>query len=139
MANSATITPVLAAGSVASPYLFQVNISQRLCNSTCVAQTPVFNPTFSLVGYSSVSTTGYVATVHVEGVVAYIPCNGNSCCTKTQLISQNFTLPFYSATAPTSVSVAQGTAVNSVAASACQNCSRTFVSETPVTLTVATA
>lgn len=29
--NLAVITPVLAAGSVASPYFFQVNVSQRLC------------------------------------------------------------------------------------------------------------
>lgn len=137
MANSAIITPVLAAGSTITPYLFQVNISQRLCNATCAAQTPVFNPVFSLVGFSSLGDNCYVATIRVEGVIAYIPCNGTHCCTKTQLISQNFTIPFASATAPTSVSITQGTAVNAVAVAACQSCSRNFVSETPLMLSVA--
>lgn len=136
MNNASIITPVLAAGSVASPYLFQVNISQRLCNPTCASQTPVFSPAFSLVGYSAVGNNGYVATVHVEGVISYVPCNGNTCCTKSQVVSQNFSLPFFSATAPTAVSLAQGTSINAVAALACQNCSRSFVSETPITLTV---
>lgn len=35
--------------------------------------------------------------------------------------------------------IEQGAAMNAVAASACQPCSRTFVSETPITVTVATA
>lgn len=72
MLNSAIITPVLAAGSVASPYIFQVNISQRLCSPTCVGQTPVFNPVFSLVGYSQVGAGAYVATVNVQGLISYM-------------------------------------------------------------------
>ena len=139
MLNSAIITPVLAAGSTSSPYRYQVNISQRLCFATCVGQTPVFNPIFSLVGYSPVGTGEYVATVNVQGLISYTPCNGDGCCTKTQVLNQNFTIPFYSAAAPTSVSVGQGTAVNSVVGQPCQSCSRSFVSETPITLTVATA
>lgn len=39
----------------------------------------------------------------------------------------------------TGATVAAGSVVNSVAASACQNCSRAFVSETPLTITTATA
>lgn len=139
MLNSAIITPVLAAGSVASPYLFQVNISQRLCAPTCVGQTPVFNPVFSLVGYSQVGANAYVATINVQGLISYTPCRTDSCCTKTQVLNQNFTIPFYGAAAPTAVSIAQGVPVNSVSAQPCQSCSRAFVSETPVTLTVASA
>lgn len=134
--NSAVITPVLAAGSTTSPFVYQVNISQRLCHSTCASRIPSFSPTYSLVGYSNVGNNAYVATIHVEGVIAYIPCNGNECCTKMQLVSQNFTIPFYAASAPSEVSVSQGTAVNAVAVSACQTCSRSFVSETPLFLTV---
>ena len=137
--NSANITFTLAAGSVASPFEGQVNISQRLCSPACEDQTPVFVPTFSLVGYSEVSDGLYVATIKVEGVISYVPCGGNSCCTRSQVLSQTFTIPFASATAPTSVTVASGTAVNAVVTSACQSCSRDFVSETPLTLTVATA
>ena len=137
--NSAVITPVLAAGSATSPYYFQVNISQRLCKKTCVGKTPVFNPQFSLVGYDLVGTGQYVATVHVEGIIAYTPCETSGCCDKMQVLSQNFTIPFASATAPTSVTIASGVTVNDIAAAPCQDCSRDFVSETPLTITVATA
>lgn len=136
MINSAVITPVLAGGSVATPFIYQVNISQRLCCSTCVAQTPVFTPSFSLVGYSNVGNDAFVATIHVEGVIAYTPCNGSPCCTKAQVLSQNFTIPFYFDGTPGTVSIQTGTPVNVVAGSPCQNCSRSFVSEIPLYLTV---
>lgn len=135
--NSASITPVLAAGSTASPYYFQVNISQRLCHKSCVESMPSFNPIFTVKSVSSVGVGQYVATVHVEGLIAYTPCNGNVCCTKTQLVSQDFTLPFASATAPGTVTVTVGAPVNIIAGGPCQNCSRQFVNETPLTLTVA--
>lgn len=134
--HAAVITPVLAAGSVASPYFVQVNISQRLCKKACVNLPPVFNPVFSLVDYASVGTGRYVAIVKVEGVVSYTPCETNGCNDKIQVISQEFTIPFASAAAPTSVTITQGTSVNAIAVTACQNCSRMFVSETPVILTV---
>ena len=135
--HAAVITPELAAGSVASPYFVQVNISQRLCKKACINTPPVFNPTFTLVGYSLVGTGQYVATVKVEGIVAYTPCETNGCCDKTQVISQEFTIPFASAAAPTTVTITQGVAVNAIAATGCQDCSRAFVSETPIILTVA--
>ena len=135
--NSATITPVLAAGSVASPYYVQVNISQRLCYKSCVESQPSFAPLFSVKSVAQVGTGQYVATIHVEGLVSYIPCNGDECCTKTQLISQDFTLPIASATAPTSVTVVPGTPVNVIVGGTCQSCSRSFVNETPITVTVA--
>lgn len=135
--NPAIITATLAAGSVASPYFAQVNISQRLCSPTCVDNTPVFNPAYSYKSIAEVGTDQYVVTVHVEGVIAYVPCGGNTCNTRSQLISQDFTIPLYSATAPTSVTIAAGTTVNKVEQVGCQNCSRDFVSETPLTITVA--
>ena len=135
--NPATITATLAAGSVTSPYFVQVNISQRLCTPTCVDETPVFNPTYSYKSIANVAEGQYVVTVHVEGVVAYIPCGRNSCCTRSQLISQDFTIPLASATAPTSVTIEAGVAVNSIAQVGCQNCSKDFVSESPLTITVA--
>ena len=137
MKNYAIITPVLAAGSTASPYFVQVNISQKLCSPSCVESTPVFSPNFSLKSLGNVGTNQYVATIHVEGVINYTPCNGNTCCTKTQLISQDFTIPFTSATAPTSVTVTSGTPVNVISGSMCQKCSTQFVNETPLTITVA--
>lgn len=135
--NSAVITPVLAAGSVASPYYFQVNISQRLCWPACADQTPVFNPSFSLESVSQVGSGEYVATIKVEGVISYVPCGQNVCCTKSQLVSQTFTIPIASATAPANVTLSQGVSINNVSVGACQSCGRSFVSETPLVVTVA--
>lgn len=135
--NSAIITTTLGLGSVASPYFVQVNIAQRLCSPACESQTPVFAPTFSLVGYSEVGAGQYVATIKVEGIISYVPCGGNTCCTRTQVLSQTFTVPFASANAPTSVTIESGVTVNAIIASGCQSCSRDFVSETPLNLTVA--
>ncbi len=132
---SASITPVLAAGSVASPYFWDVNITQRLCDKTCADNTPVFAPQFSLKSLAQVGTGQYKATIHVEGIISYVPCNGGCGCTKQQPLSQDFTIPISSTAEPT-VTIAQGTAVNAIAANGCQRCSRMFVSETPLTVTV---
>lgn len=134
----AVITPTLAAGSVASPYYVLVNISQRLCFPTCVEQNaPVFNPIYSLKSVTMVATGQYVATIHVEGIISYVRCNGGCNCSKQQPLSQDFTVPIASATAPTSVTITQGAVVNTVATNGCNECSRSFVSETPLTITVA--
>lgn len=135
--QSAVITPVLAAGSTTSPYYYLLNITQRLCFPTCADNTPVFTPQFTLVGTTQVGTGQYVATIRVQGIISYVPCNGGCCCTKTQPLSQEFTIPIASATAPTSVTVVAGNTINSIAATSCNPCSRTFVSETPLTITVA--
>lgn len=132
------ITPVLAAGSTASPYYYQLNITQRLCFPTCSDNTPVFSPQFSLVGVAQVGTGQYAATIRVQGIVSYVPCNGG-CCTKQQPISGTFTIPIASATAPTAVTITAGATVNTIATAACQKCSRTFVSETPLSITVTAA
>lgn len=135
--QSAVITPVLAAGSTTSPYYYLLNITQRLCFPTCADNTPVFTPQFTLVGTTQVGTGQYIATIRVQGIISYVPCNGGCCCTKTQPLSQDFTIPIASATAPTAVTVVAGNTINSVAATSCNPCSRTFVSETPLTITVA--
>lgn len=134
--NSAIITPVLAAGSVASPYFVLVNLTQKLCNKTCVSRAPVFNPTFSVVGVSSVNSGQFVATVHVEGIICYSPCESNGCCDKSQIISQDFTIPFTAASASPSVTISQGASINSMASLDCHTCSKLFVSETPLTITI---
>lgn len=135
--NSASITATLAAGSVASPYFFQVQIAQRLCNPACAEHVPVFSPTFSVSGVSLVGAGQYVATIHVEGTISYIPCGKNVCCSKSQVLSQDFTIPFASTATPASVTITKGTTVNAISTSPCQTCSRNFLSETPVTLTIA--
>lgn len=135
---AAVITPVLAAGSVASPYFVDVNIAQRLCAPTCADNTPVFNPRFSLRSVAQVGPGQYMATIHVEGIISYVPCNGGCNCTRTQPVSQDFTVPIASAATP-AVTLTQGVSVNAIAATGCQRCSRAFVSETPIILTIATA
>lgn len=136
----AVITAELAAGSTASPYQYVINISQRLCNPVCVSNVPVFMPQFAVVGSPvQIGTNLYVATVQVQGTINYTPCNTGGCCDRTQAINQQFNIKFVSTTAPTSVTIAAGNTVNSISAAACQNCSRSFVSETPLTVTVNTA
>ena len=134
--QSAVITPVLAAGSTASPYFYQVNITQRLCYPACADEMPVFNPQFQLVSTTLVGTGQYVATIRVQGIISYVQCGGGCGCTKTQPLVQEFTIPIASATVPT-VTIAQGTTVNAVSATACQSCSRTMTSKTPLTVSVA--
>ena len=135
--TSAIITPVLAAGSTTSPYLFQVNITQRLCHSSCIGLQPSFFPVFSFKEISKVADNQYMVRVHLEGTIVYVPCDGNECCTKGQLISQDFSIPVASVNTPTSVTVEGGTPVNAIVGQPCQKCSRTFVSEAPLSLTIA--
>lgn len=136
--QSAIITPVLAAGSTASPYSYSINITQKLCSATCAENSPVFAPAFSVESISNLGDDLYAATVRVQGLISYVPCGKCSCCAKTQPLSQTFTIPFTSATAPTSVTVAlAGGVVNTIVTSACQTCSRTFVSESPISVTIA--
>lgn len=132
----ANITATLAAGSVASPYQYLINITQKLCKPSCVEQTPVFAPAFSLVGITQVGVGQFLATIHVEGVISYVPCDGDVCCTKSQLISQDFTIPIAAATV-TTVTLAKGATINTIAGAPCKKCSRNFVSESPLVVTVA--
>lgn len=132
----ANITATLAAGSVASPYQYLINITQKLCKPSCVEQTPVFAPVFSLVGITQVGAGQFLATIHVEGVISYVPCDGNVCCTNSQLISQDFTIPIAAATV-TTVTLAKGATINTIAGAPCKKCSRNFVSESPLVVTVA--
>lgn len=135
--NNAVITATLAAGSTASPYYLQIQIAQRLCTTACAEQIPVFEPVFSMKALSNVGEGQYVATIHVEGVISYVPCDKSVCCTRSQVISQDFTIPFAAVTAPASVTVAKGATVNAIVTEPCQSCSRAFVSESPLTLTIA--
>lgn len=134
--QSAVITPTLAAGSTTSPYAYLVNVTQRLCFPTCADTTPVFLPQYSIVSTTLVSTGLYSVTINVQGNISYVQCGGGCGCTKTQPLNQDFTILIASATVPT-ITLAQGATNNSVSATACQDCSRTFVSETPITIAVA--
>ena len=142
MCNNAIQPAVISAvpflGSTASPYAVQVNITQRLLNKCCAGSTPVFAPQFSIKGVSQVGDEQYAVTMHVEGIISYVPCGGGCGYTKQQPLSQDFVVYIQSATAP-SVTLASGSTINSLAVTPCQSCSRSFVSETQLTLTVATA
>ena len=135
----AIISATLAAGSVTSPYFYQVNVTETLCKNSCSEATPDFKPGFALVSYSNVGKGQYMATVSCSGVICYIPCGGGACCTKSQLVSQLFTIPFYSEDAPESVILTQGVSVNAISVKGCQSCGNVFVSETPLSLDVVTA
>ena len=133
----ANITATLALGSTATAPYYDVNITQQLCTPACVDETPVFAPTFSVKSIANVGTSQYLVVLHVEGVINYIPCNCGPCCTRSQVVSQDFTIPVYSATAINSVTPAIGVIQNGIAKIACYSCSKTFVSDVPLTLTIA--
>jgi hypothetical protein len=134
---SAVITTQLAAGSTASPYYLQVNVTQQLCHSVCTDNTPVFQPKFSVVDVAQVATSQYVATLHCEGIISYVKCGCACAGCSQQPISQDFTIAFTSASAPTSVTIEQAQTTNALSSVACAACSRQFVSETALTLTIA--
>lgn len=132
-----TITTELAAGSVASPFFYEAVIVQTLCHKTCADATPVFTPVFSFVSTQNVGTNQYLLNLHVEGVVHYTPCGGNACQVKAETISEDFSLPYYATAAPTTVTVEAGATENAVTTEPCRECSDTFVSKTPLTITIA--
>ena len=134
----ALITFVPALGSTASPYAGMIKIDQRLCYKCCADSTPVFAPQFSVKSIAPAGTNLYVATIHAEGIVSYVPCGGGCGCTKTQPVSGDVEV-LISATSVPTVSITPGASINALAATACQPCSRTFTSATPLTITVTTA
>lgn len=136
MIQSALITFTPALGSTASPYAGLVNITQRLCYASCAGTTPVFDPRYSVKGVALAGSNLYAVTVHVEGIISYVPCGGGCCNTKQQPLSQDFEVYVESETVPT-VTLAAGASSNALSVTPCQSCSRTFVCATPLTLTVA--
>lgn len=130
----ASITTTVAAGSVDSPYFIDVKIKKQLCAST--SSVPVFVPVFSFVSFRNVGEDQYEAFVNVQGLITFTPCG--QCCARTQTVSRTFAVPFYSATAPTSVTVEGGIPRNAlVDVSGCRcNCSNQFESDVSLTLTV---
>ena len=137
--NPAIINATLAVGASATAPYYDINITQRLCSPACCDETPVFAPKFFVKTIESVGTSQYLITMHVEGTISYMPCGCGCCATRTLLLSQDFTIPVFSATAITGASVASGTSSNAISKLPCQSCSRTFVSDTPVTITLTTA
>lgn len=136
----AIIVATMAAGKTSSPYIFNVAITQSLCEATCVDEKPVFTPSFSVVDIESAGITNlYNITIHVEGVVNYTPCYCSTCCTRSQIISQDFVLPIYSTTAIADITLSSGSASNGVVKHSCCNCSKIFVCDVALSATVVTA
>lgn len=132
----AHITATLAVGATATAPYYDVNITQQLCTPACVDENPVFSPTFTVKSIANVGTSQYLVVLHVEGVINYVPCNCGSCCTRSQVVSQDFTIPVFSATPIGSVTPSIGAVQNGIARIACCSCSKTFVSDVPLTLTI---
>lgn len=141
--NSKTIPAVihatLAVGATATAPFYDVNIQQQLCHCSCVDDKPVFSPAFSVTAVEPVGTNQYLIYMHVEGVIAYVPCGCGSCQTKSQVISQDFTIPAYSATAITCATITAGASQNAIVRTSCKDCSKLFESDTPITVTIVTA
>lgn len=135
----ATIHATLAVGaSITAPY-FDVNIAQELCSPACADDTPVFAPQFSVASVEEVGTNQYLVKIHVEGIISYMPCGCGCCNTKTQVVSQDFDVPFFSATKITWATLTPGSTYNSIIKQSCKTCSTSFVSDTPLTVAPVTA
>lgn len=130
-----SVTPSL--GSTTSPYQLQVTINQRLCARVCSQNTPVFIPSFDVLGITNVGGTQYMVQVRVQGTISYVRCGCGCEGTMSQPLNAVFSIPVTSATAPTSVTITKGNTVNDIAVTDCQTCSRQFVSDNFVTLNVA--
>lgn len=135
----ANITATLAVGATATAPYYDVNITQQLCTPACVDETPVFAPKFTVKSIANVGTSQYLVVLHVEGVINYVPCNCGTCCTRSQVVSQDFTIPVFSATAIQSITPSIGSVQNGIARIAFCSCSKTFVSDVPLTLTITAA
>lgn len=138
MLQSPIITFTPALGSTTSPYAGLVNITQRLCFASCADNTPVFDPRFSVRGVSQVGTNLYAVDIHVEGQISYVACGGGCGCCKQQPLSDDFYVYVQATSFPT-VTLTEGASINRLSVAGCQTCGRTFVSDTPLTLTVTTA
>jgi hypothetical protein len=131
-----TVTPAL--GSTASPFLLEVQVVQRLCFSACKEQVPTFAPEFNVLSVASVGGSMYVATCQCQGAINYIRCGGGCLCTAAQPVNTTFTIPFYSATAPTSLpTLTKVSTANAVETQSCKVCGKDFVSDNFLTLTIA--
>lgn len=144
MNNSNTIPPIITltmgAGKTSSPYFYDMNLTQKLCKKACADEVPIFDPSFTYLGVMGVGTNQYIASFRVDGVIYYTPCGCNSCATTAQKVSQEFTIPIYSTTDISNVAITiSSQAVNVIAKNPCEQCSSTFVSEIPLTVTVTTA
>ena len=129
------VTPSL--GSTTSPYQLQVTINQRLCARVCQQNTPVFIPSFEVTDITNVGGTQYMVQVRVQGTISYTRCECGCEGAMSQPLNTTFSIPVTSATAPTSVTITKGNTVNDIVATDCQTCSRQFVSDNFITLTVA--
>lgn len=135
----ANIITTLAVGSSTTAPYYDINITQQLCVPACADETPVFAPKFTIKSIANVGTSQYLVVLHVEGVISYVPCGCGSCCTRSQVVSQDFTIPVFSATAISGITASVGSIQNGIAKVSCQSCSKTFVCDAPLTLTIATA
>lgn len=134
--KKAIVNAVLSAGSTDTPFNYVCNVTQQLCTATCKSVVPAFIPTFTLKGFAPMGNSQYVATVHVTGVVSYVECGKSSCCTRQQLISEDFSLYIKSEAEPSSIELTQGKTVNAVSQEGCKKCTDIFVSETQLSVNV---
>lgn len=133
-----TLTPSL--GVTASPYTALLQTLTKTCKKYCVTQLPIANLNVSLLDFVKVGCAGgnYIANIRVSGTLNYIPAYTNGCCVSTVLVDEVIPVPFYSATAPTCVTVSANPA--HIAPANVPDCCMTtnwIATESFITITVA--
>ena len=139
MIQPASITFTPALGSTASPFSGIVNITQRLCYLCCVGETPVFTPQFSVRNIVQVGKGLFAFTLHVEGAIVYVSKGGGCGCDHSQPLKADVTISVEADSMPTIDIDTPVGSINALDAQPCQNASRTFVCDTPISFNVATA
>ena len=139
MIQPANITFTPSLGSAASPFSGILNITQRLCYPCCVGATPVFAPQFSVRNITQVGDGLYAFTLHAEGIISYVSGSGGCKCTRQQPLSADVAISVESATVPAISINAPAGSINALDAQPCKQTTRTFVCDTPLSITVATA
>lgn len=134
---SITFTPSL--GSTTSPFTGIVNITQRLCYPCCVGATPIFSPQFSVRNITPIGKGLYAFTLHVEGGITYVSKGGGCDCDHSQPLRADVEISVEADSMPSIEIDTTAGSINALDALPCQQASRTFVCDTPISINVVTA
>lgn len=123
----------------ATTQVYAATLTERLCQPYCVNADiqPIVSVVYSVENTNLVGTNMY-ATIKVQGEVTYVPKSGNACCPKSKIFTEYFTVAFASATASTTIAVAQASGAVSPAFVNCYGVACGISANNVVTITATT-
>lgn len=129
------VTPVSIAAAAQS---YTAELTEKLCQPYCVNASiqPIVDVTYSIDQQELVGTVLYVI-VKAQGTVEYVPKCGSSCCPKTKIFTEYFTVSFAGATAASSATITQTSGMVRAAYVNCYNVACGISALNTVTITMA--